>query len=189
MVDQLRLGFLGAQNLSEDEATIGGLLVTDGELRPLDFRCTSPVRPTALQKLLYGEVLRQYVLVDLLGLTLVQSANPKPDLLLVEDQQLLYLQRKVEQGVVHLGKHTGATAGNPADTGQNGQISHALTITTREGETLAMHTYRGFDDKGVHAKPILEGISAHHDLLEPFRRVRTALTRASQMDKSPDPTK
>ena len=37
---------------------VGGLLVTNHNGRPLEFQCTTPVRPDRTQEILYGQMLR-----------------------------------------------------------------------------------------------------------------------------------
>jgi hypothetical protein len=48
--DQLRLGFLTAVEEAEG-GVVGGLLVTNRFGRPLEFQCTTPVRPNRTQQI------------------------------------------------------------------------------------------------------------------------------------------
>ena len=104
MSSDLKLMFLAAQRFENDEAFRGAFLITDDNTTPLEFRCTSPVRPTALQKTLYGGILDQYILVNLIGLPLVRSATIKPDLILVRDASFLELRPQLDIPILRIYK-------------------------------------------------------------------------------------
>jgi hypothetical protein len=42
-------------------------MVIDHRGYPLEFRCTTPVKPTPIQKIIYGSLLDQYIGVELCG--------------------------------------------------------------------------------------------------------------------------
>ena len=46
--EQIRLGFMTAVEIG-DRNFVGGLLVTDRFGRPLEFQCTTPVKPNRTQ--------------------------------------------------------------------------------------------------------------------------------------------
>lgn len=70
----------------------GAALVVDPSGDPVEFRCTSPVRPTKLQKLLWGKRLTQHLLVHVLGRPLVDALSTLPALLVVRQRLLLGLR-------------------------------------------------------------------------------------------------
>ncbi|MBA7629927.1 hypothetical protein ES703_37434 [subsurface metagenome] len=109
-VDELRLMFLASQDFSNGAVVRGGMLVTDNQTKPLEFRCTSPIRPTGLQKVLYGKMLDTHILLNLIATPLVRSASERPSIILVRDKRLLELCNKVDFPVVWLGR-------NEEDTG------------------------------------------------------------------------
>jgi len=51
-----RLAFVNI-SIYEDGSVRGGVLVTDLETRPYEFRVTSPVKPTSIQRILYGKTI------------------------------------------------------------------------------------------------------------------------------------
>jgi ribosomal protein L7/L12 len=108
MTTKARLAFLASQKFEEDEAFRGAFLVTDEKTTPLEFRCTGSVRPTDLQKVLYGHILEQYVCVDLLATPLIQSFKEKPDLILVQDPLFLDLRPKIDIPILCLLKEAKA---------------------------------------------------------------------------------
>lgn len=67
---------------------IGGLLVTNQLGRPLEFQCTTPVRPNRTQEILYGPTLQPFVFSELIGRTLLDRADVAPEVVLIRDQRL-----------------------------------------------------------------------------------------------------
>ena len=51
------LAFLGIYETASHDGFIGAVLVTDHKGIPQEFRCTHPVKPTSIQKPLYGDAL------------------------------------------------------------------------------------------------------------------------------------
>jgi hypothetical protein len=57
--DKLHLGFLRV--ISIEAGYVGGLLVTNRIGRPMEFQCTTPVRPNKTQEVLYGPTLESFI--------------------------------------------------------------------------------------------------------------------------------
>ena len=79
-----QLGFLGVVNLA-GTGFVGGLLVTNQLGRPLEFQCTTPVKPNRTQEILYGPTLNSFVCAELIGKTLFERLQVKPQVI-VSDQ-------------------------------------------------------------------------------------------------------
>ncbi len=158
-VEPQLIAFLDVVTL-EDKATLrGGTLITDLDTKPYEFRCTGPVQPSSLQRILYGATLDDYVYVDLLGGPLLRAAKEKPMLVMVQNELLLRVRPTVGYPVVLLERIKKATA------------------SSRNGGLL-VRVHPSFSDEldAVHATldPLLE----KRDLLEPFERLRVALEEA-----------
>lgn len=65
--DNKFLGFLSIEESEEKDRYIGCLLITDLNGVPQEFRCTHPVKPTSMQKPLYGKSLVPYIGIELCG--------------------------------------------------------------------------------------------------------------------------
>lgn len=72
-----------------DGAVAGGLMVTDADGLPLDFRYTDPIAPTRLQRVLYGGALDRYLRGDVVAGTLLAALDAAPTVLIVGDESLL----------------------------------------------------------------------------------------------------
>lgn len=92
--ETLHLGFLRIVEQPGNGA-VGGLLVTNRMGRPLEFQCTTPVKPNRTQEILYGPTLKPFVYAELIGKTLWERLQVKPHLLLVSQLELLDLRLHV----------------------------------------------------------------------------------------------
>jgi hypothetical protein len=101
------IGYL-AVALHEPAGYVGGVLVTDDFGLPLEFRHTLPVRPTKLQRALYGTSLDRYLRRVVIARRLLESVEHAPPVVLVDDPVLadcadLPLAHIAESGVEPVG--------------------------------------------------------------------------------------
>ncbi len=68
---------------------VGGRLVVDEVGLPVEFRHTLPVRPTKLQRALYGDALDRYVRTVVVARRLLETLDHDPALVLAADPLLL----------------------------------------------------------------------------------------------------
>lgn len=78
---------------------VGGILVTNSMGRPLEFQCTTPVRPNKTQEILYGPTLEPFLYSELIGKTLLERLNVKPSLVVIQQDSLLDLRLHIDMPV------------------------------------------------------------------------------------------
>ena len=181
----LRLGFLSAIG-DVDNGFVAGLLVTNQFGRPLEFQCTTPVKPNHTQVLLYGPTLVPFVLGELMGRTLIEKVHLKPHLILTDCDEILELRnhisiptaclvcegvRPVEQVEPTSRSHSDdgvfqqtAAGGSPEESSRTVEIG---------GQTFRFHP--GFSTDSSQLQQIAGESVVHIDLAEPLERVRVAL--------------
>ncbi len=164
--DQLRLGFMETIEV-EGRGHIGGLLITNQNGRPLEFQCTTPVRPNRTQEILFGETLRPWLLGELIGSTLLDRVAIKPSLVVTSDPCLLELRNHTE---VPIAVAESATGGRRGATGGDALESRKLHLG---GSVLRFHDAHNSDIDSLQKQRHLIPDSA--DLQEPLERVREAL--------------
>ena len=71
---EIRLAFLDV-TVFHDGSIRGGILTTDIETKPYEFRITSPIKPTQIQQILYGSSLKDYVYGELIGAPLIKATK------------------------------------------------------------------------------------------------------------------
>lgn len=67
------IGFLSLIETEAKDGYLGALLVTDARGIPQEFRCTHPVKPTTVQKSLYGDTLLPHIGINLCGIPLIKA--------------------------------------------------------------------------------------------------------------------
>lgn len=167
----VKLVFLASRKFESNAAVRGAFLLTDAETKPLEFRCTNPVRPTQLQRMLYGDILEQHILVELIGQPLIRTIKDQPDLILINERSFLELRSRVIMPVVQI-----ANEGQLHVSSDNDQSSfQVLNCLSSKFDPVVIKTHPSFPDDKIRAREILAEIFNNYDLLEPFTRVSTAL--------------
>jgi len=129
--------------------------VTDALTRPLEFRVSGAVRPTSLQKVLYGDTLQEYICNDLLGIPLIQSLEVKPEFVLVREAEFLKLRPRVGMPVL-------------------------WARATVDGQ-FVLQAFPGYEQEAEAGRDALPRRLRGRNIMEPFIRIRTALDEAHNL--------
>ena len=156
--DSIVLGFLWVAETHL--GAVGGLLVTNHFGRPLEFQCTTPVRPNRTQEILYGATLKEFLYGELIGTTLSHRLAVKPDVIIVGQQELIELRRACAIPIALLS----------SDDVRELPDSTKLQIGN---QSVQLHPEFA-DDQNVLEKKC-GSISRNADLSEPLVRVQEAL--------------
>jgi hypothetical protein len=151
-MDEKYIAFLDVLELDENTAFRGGCLVTDQETKPVEFRCTAAIRPTELQRVLYGKKLLEYVCNDLVGLPIIKALQSKPSLVLVRLPELLKLRPEIAVPILWI-------------------------ETSPEGDIQRISPFAGYREEAEGAKSVLKNFSKE-EIIEPFTRVQNAVEEA-----------
>ncbi len=146
------LAFLDLASFDDGGSIRGGCLVTDGMTRPLEFRVSGPIRPSSLQRVLYGDLLMEYICTDLIGLPMLQTLELRPELVLVREAEFLKLRPRVEIPVL-------------------------WARATPEGQ-FALQAFPGYEQEAEAGREVLPKRLRGKGIMEPFQRVRSALEEA-----------
>lgn len=181
--DQLRIGFLTAVQLPE-RGYVAGLLVTNRFGRPLEFQCTTPVKPNRTQELLYGPTLVPFILGELISRTLVEKVGVKPHLIITDLSDILELRNHVSIPVLCMADKA-TTPARLTDGSDDARPTGRKGKTAAEGEfTLGRQRFRIHEahpgDREVIAKNA-SMMADEADLREPIDRVREALNETLGM--------
>lgn len=167
---QTKLMFLSSQKFEAGKAVRGAFLLTDNETKPLEFRCTNPIRPTQLQNVLYGDTIEQYILVELIGKPLFDAMSDKPDLILVKDPIFLDLRQKINTPILQVAKE------EEINTSANGDnVFQMFSSSSGRFDPIVIIAHSHFPEDKQIAKDLLTRIFNRYDLNEPFDRISTAL--------------
>lgn len=191
-----KLAFLSLCETLSHDGYMGAVLVTNEYGIPQEFRCTYPVRPTMVQKALYGSMLETYIGVQICGLPLLKSLKISPDLILVKQEFLLNLRKFLEYPTVCIYRAGEVIAINtPEDKNLSDSIYSILQdksqslikerIESPSGrfQPIIMLSSPLFDGDSLKAREIIENASLYVDPLEPFERINKAIEIIAKQDK------
>ena len=176
MAGDTQLLFIVSQKFESGKANRGAFLLTDADTKPLEFRCTNPIRPTSLQTVLYGQMLQRHLMVELIGVPLVNSLKQPPSVVLVQEPDMLALRAKIATPVVHVTKESAISVDGDGD----GSRTALLSSGSGQFEPVVLVAHKDFGDDIPAITPILTQVFNRFDLLEPFQRVVTALEQVHQ---------
>ncbi len=160
---EIRLAFIEVAIFS-DGSIRGGILTTDIETRPFEFRVTSPIKPTRVQQILYGASLKDYVYGELICAPLVKATKEKLSMVLTKDNYLVAIRPLVPTPVILI--HSNGAQGNDRI------------------KPVTFYPHRNFQNELAFAQTILTPVMQKHDLLEPFERLRLALQEVHRVGLS-----
>jgi hypothetical protein len=177
------LGFLDLQKTPNQEGYLGAILITDLLGIPQEFRCTHPVKPTTIQKPLYGEALEPHIGVKLCGIPLIESVRNKPSLMIVSKEFLLGVRSQSRCAVVFIRR--AGEALEIAVPGTEGSLSRRSRIDSATGrfQPIIISPHSNFDIDVDYARDILEKAFNYLDPLEPFERIAKAVELIGKHDK------
>jgi len=155
----------------------GAALASDLRGIPVDFRYTEPIRPTKLEKVLYGNALEVYLKEELILESLVGAVEVKPALWICKEQNLLMPLRAVTKSrvimLMNSNHHPLDTAGDFEFTGESGvylvqadSVSAPLKIMFHSNVT---------ENEVKSVVNLLVNASQTMELTEPFSRIQKAL--------------
>ncbi len=176
-----RLGFLSLNRTESEDGYLGALLVTDANGLPLEFRVTHPVKPTAIQRPLYGDSLEPYIGATLCGKQLFAASERKPQVIIVGSEFMLDVREEVTVPVV-LAREAGQAIEIPVE-GHDGRPKSRLLPVAGAFKPLMISAHSLDADIFDEIRNHLEDLSAHLDLLEPFKRIEEALKVLAKQDK------
>jgi hypothetical protein len=158
-LDQLHVGFIDMIRSSSSGKVCSGLLVTNAKTQPLNFYATEAIKPTTLQRILYGKTFNKYLINEVFGSSLIDAHRSKLDIIFVRDGAFLHLR-----------------------------LYHAVPICyidLKDSRTpdRAIQVHRKYSSDEGFAKQVFTYLTdtLKHDLSEPFERVRLAL---NEMERS-----
>lgn len=179
------VGFLALNESPNHDGFLGAILVTDIYGVPQEFRCTHPVKPTVIQKQLYGNTLVPHIGVNLCGIPLVGSIGSKPSVIIVDKPFLLDVRPKCVYPVIYVRRAGDAidVRTSPEASGIESQPSRErVDCPTGKYQPVVFEPHHEFDDDRTSAKIVLENMFRLLDPLEPFQRIAKALEILGKQD-------
>jgi hypothetical protein len=186
------MGFLTVVECPRD-GLFGGYLVVNLLGRPLEFRCTAPIKPNRAQQILYGPTLDPYLYGEQIGYTLLKGSDHRPSVVFTDLPAVLAASEFTETplAVVEINAAEPLDASvqpardpaSAADTEAENWRLHAGHAPAAELEhfhfgqnRLATAARLGLNQAAI-AEWLAE-VPETFDLAEPFVRIRSAIEEA-----------
>ncbi|NWF50887.1 MAG: hypothetical protein HXY49_10145 [Ignavibacteriaceae bacterium] len=166
-MDINKLAFLDTFKISDGSGLMGAILVTDSDTKPIEFRVTAPIRPTNFQKTLYGDVLLEHILVELISLPLLNAINQEIDLIIVKDPFFLGANNKQGVRIIRVfneedGQH------------KSSQVCEKFLSNGNGKGKIFVSTLKKFESELESIVEKLLPLTENRYLLEPFERLKLA---------------
>lgn len=174
------LGFLSLYQSSSTAGYIGALLITNLQGIPQEFRCTHPIKPTAIQRQLYGDMLEPYVAVTLCATPLIKAMQHRPSFIVVDRDFLLDARLASPCPVLYI-RRAGEVIDIKTDNLRN-IPKERVDCSTGNFQPIVFSVHRDFEED-LKLREAVENIFTHLDFLEPFERISKALKLISEQDK------
>lgn len=180
---EILLSFLSLFETVSNDGYMGCILVTDIKGIPKEFRCTYPVKPNLIQKVLYGDMLLPYIGVDVCGIPLFNSLKSNPHLTFVNREFLIDVRKSISCPVAYIRR-----VGEAIDVELSKDFKTELKQTridcsTGKFQPIIAVSHSDFEEDLTFARDILEKVFNYLDPLEPFTRISRAVEILGKQDK------
>jgi hypothetical protein len=158
---------------SPEHGYFGGYLIVSLWGRPIEFHCTSPVKPSRALEILYGPTLQPYLLGEQISGALLQAAKLTPRLIVTDQAAMLPARARARAPMALL--LSGGTASS-AGTSALSAIDGRFVVGDYELQVPA-----GFETEMVASQEAAATLTQHLDLFEPFGRIHEAIREAQRI--------
>jgi hypothetical protein len=181
-------GFMSAIE-SPEYGHFGGYLIVSPLGRPIEFHCTSPVKPSRAQEILYGPTLQPFLIGEQICGALLQAAKSTPRLILTDSAAMLAARTRAASPVALLVIPATLKVANTdescesqeadASTPKLSTLQHFAGHVEVAGFELIMPS--GFEEDRHVVAELAAQLSHHVDLAEPFGRIHEAIREAQRI--------
>ena len=173
--DSTGYGFLGIV-ITDDGGYLGGFLVLNANGRPLEFHCTTTVKPSRAQEILYGPTLSPYLVGEQIGATLANKAQTKLDAIFTNEANCYSLRELVDVPLLRIDAAcedaNGSSGPSSAELGPHDARNRWSSFSHGEYQLYSCDPENSDQDR---FKTEIADLLKYLDLHEPFIRVREAI--------------
>lgn len=155
----------------------GASLVVDQRGIPMDFRYTDPIRPSRLERILYGSALDVYLREELILQSLLGAVETSPSLWICDEGDLLVPLKTVGKGKALF---LTATSHAPLEAAGAVEPTSESEVLLVQADSVSAPLRAAFPpgtrpDEIKQVTAILVEAAGTMELLEPFGRIQKAL--------------
>ena len=166
------MGYLGYFKMYTDkDMYLGGLMVVDSRGIPVEFKYTDTIKPSKLQKVLYGGVLEKYLKEEVIVGNLIEKLEIRPEIYVVDRLENMILNKFATEPVILLKE----TPGKNLDSSGEYQLIKNNEAIYQVDEFNPPIRVQFAEGKAEEIFNILNSFSLEGNLIEPFKRIEEAL--------------
>jgi len=173
-----KVGYITSYILTDD-SYLGGLMITDSYGIPLEFKYTEPIRPTKIQKILYGQALEKYIKKEVIFLNLLSNVTEKPDLLITQEEVMLELVGSLNYPVVSLEETSLAPLVEVGVVQDINKKEFVLQVSP-SGSPIRVTLMDANQESKIKVQTMILELEESMNLIEPLARVEGALKAICQ---------
>lgn len=158
----------------DHDSWTGGLLITDERGLPLDFRYVEPVKPGKLQKIIYGDALQRYLVLDTIGSSLIRAANLQVDWVFTSDPVMLELQNEIKGRCIAISNGETRSIGDPGTWQVRGN-GDLIFQASKRGPAIRLSFTVENESGTEEIANDLSWLAERFDFTEPLIRLESAL--------------
>lgn len=178
-----RIGFYKLIGDDEFKTMVGALLVLDELGKPEEFRVTYPVKPTMIQRQLYGDSLLPHVGIELCGKPLFDTLKKPPQLLVLSHTRFLALGDLIRTPVVYLERAGESIVVSASNTG-DGQNRQKMQSQSGRYDPINVTYPQSYEREQIaRTASLVADFFNGIDLLEPFSRINVAIQTLRAQDE------
>lgn len=171
------VAFIGVYEL-DSSGFAGGLLVCDKRGLPVDFRYVEPIKPTKLQRLIYGAALRRYLMVEAIGAGLLKECKTGYEIAFIDEELMFELNGQCKVPIAKLARTELAPLKEVGEWEKNG--NNGITYQASSSGAPVQLDFGDLDSQAVEGiLNDLSGLTETLDIAEPLERVRKAVAEVS----------
>jgi hypothetical protein len=169
------LGYLTIE--AEEGLFRGAALIVDYRGIPIDFRYTDPIRPTRLEKILYGSALDVYLKEELILESLIEAVEIRPALWICREQSLLLPIRALSKDrTVFLASSSRSPLNATGDHESAGEpAAYFIQVDSVSAPVRVVFPGPPQETELKSTVNLFVGAARTMELLEPFTRIYKAL--------------
>lgn len=176
-MDKIKIGYFASQK--NEEQYIGGVMITNDQSIPIEFKYTEPIKPTRVHKIIFGKVLEKYIGEEVIKKNLFKEIKNIPSIFLVTDIELLGEDTVNHIPIVAIQPTTLPSLPNPGEF-QRVKDKEVIVQPITSKNPLKMTFFSPEPDVQEKAMNTLRSFIDKIDIYEPFTRIDTALKALCQ---------
>jgi hypothetical protein len=185
-MEEKYIGFLQVSEIAPD-SYLGAILVTKLTSVPVEFRVTLPVKPTNIQKSLYGESMVPYIGTELCGTQLLESITHNPEVVFVSPEYMLGVRPNSAAPVIHVLEadqgHGTKTVETDLDGADQNAPAKSWQLSGSNNQPITLSTALNFTEDYEITRDLIAELALKFDLLEPFARIDRAIDVLAEQDQ------